>query len=276
MRLLFNFKSTSACIVTLISAFTVGCSATLPTSADKEPKSYVKPGHALPAGSSQLDISESSKINTDLASAYLQSGQPKVALEVVKQALLANPQNATALAVQGLIYGDLNNFAAGKVSFQKALDLSPTDPNLNHNYGVFLCKNAKATESIHFFSIALNEPTYESPLSTHVAMGNCLVRIGKTTEARSAFKNALNIERFNATALFGLAKLEFVTKNYQEAMTIVEKLVATNGSSPQSLHLSIQIAEQMGNDMEKKKLPREIESKFPNSAEHQNANELFH
>ncbi|MDP1952393.1 MAG: tetratricopeptide repeat protein, partial [Betaproteobacteria bacterium] len=79
------------------------------------------------------------RIHTELGSAYFERGNLGVALEELRIAIGADPNYAQAYNVLGLVHMDLRENDVAQRHFERALALSPNDPDINNNYGWFLC-----------------------------------------------------------------------------------------------------------------------------------------
>jgi type IV pilus assembly protein PilF len=228
-------------------------------------KAYAVPSSKLPSGVSAPDFVASTKIHTELAVAYFQAGRYTTALEVVNDAVDADPNNIVALSLQGLIYGELKDVANGTQSFQRAFKISPNDPDLNHNFGTFLCRNGREEDSLLYFANAIAAPSYSRRGNSHAAYGSCLVKLNRLGEARVQFLKAMQYEEGAASAYFGLANLEYDDNNNIAAKDALEKYKQIRPSSADSLWLSIRVAKRLGNDVEKNSFSNALERDFPNS-----------
>ena len=103
------------------------------------------------------------KIHTELAALYFQAGNPAVALEELRIALSADSSYYQALGIRGLVHASLREYAKADDDFRRALDMAPNDPEVNNNYGWYLCDTGKERQSIAYFLNALKHPLYETP-----------------------------------------------------------------------------------------------------------------
>ena len=104
-------------------------------------------------------------IRTQLAVGYFEQGQYAVALGEIKLALAAEPDNAEALGLRGLIEQALGHTAAADENFRRARKLAPENPDLANNYGSFLCESGRVAEALPLFDAALANRAYRSPAS---------------------------------------------------------------------------------------------------------------
>ena len=51
------------------------------------------------------------------------------------------------------------------------------NPDLNNNYGWFLCQTGREREAVGYFQRALRDPLYATPARASLSAGVCLMRI---------------------------------------------------------------------------------------------------
>lgn len=91
----------------------------------------------------ESDARNRARIHTELAAGYFGLGNLGVALEEVRIALQADPGYAPAYNVAGLVYASLKDNRRAEENFNRALQLSPADPDANNNFGMYLCQNKR-------------------------------------------------------------------------------------------------------------------------------------
>ena len=147
------------------------------------------------------------RAHTELAAAYFSRGNMTVALEELRIATAADPSYAAAHGMFGMVYMDLKETAKADDSFQRAIRLSPNDPDIVHNYGWFLCQNAREKESIPFFLQAIRNPLYTAPGRSYTAAGVCSMRMKNVKDAEEFFARALRLKPDEPSALLHLGEI---------------------------------------------------------------------
>jgi type IV pilus assembly protein PilF len=127
------------------------------------------------------------KIHTELGALYFQDGNMAVALDELRIALDADSSYYQAYSVRGLVYAYLKEFARADDDFQRAMSYAPNDPDVNNNYGWYLCETGKARQSISYFLTALKNPLYETPDRAYTNAGTCALRAGDPGGCRALF-----------------------------------------------------------------------------------------
>ncbi len=226
-----------------------GASADVPTESDESPQR------------------RRARLRTELAAAYFQQGQTLVALDEIKQALLADPAYADAHNLRGLVFLRLNDLPLAGESFQRALALRPGDPDALHNMGWLLCQQSRFDESDKLFVQAIAQPRYARPGTTRVAQGVCQLRAGQPGLAEANWLQALALEADNPVAAYQLAQLYFKRGDSQLAQPYMRKLNAGSLANAESLWLGIRIERQLNQSAAVAALAGQLRFRFAQSRE---------
>ena len=215
------------------------------------------------------DARTRAKAHTDLASAYYELGNLGVALEEARIALAADPNYPPAYNVQGLVNMDLKDNSAADASFQRGLKLAPQDPDLNHNYGWFLCQTGREQQSVQWFMNAIKNPLYATPSKSYAAAGQCLQ---KTNPAESAqyLERALRLDPNTVQAMMPYA--EYLYRRGQ--LTQAKDLVARYNKllpepTPDSLWLALRIERKLGDRAAEQSLATQLRRRYSNTPQYQ-------
>ena len=97
--------------------------------------------------------------NIQLAAGYLQQGQFDVAKEKLDKALEIDPDDPQANNVMALLQWRLKNHDAAERYFQRALGSKTggINPDVQHNYGAYLCDRGRADEAMTWFERAYRQ-----------------------------------------------------------------------------------------------------------------------
>jgi type IV pilus assembly protein PilF len=207
------------------------------------------------------------KAHTDLAAAYYEVGNIGVALEEAQIALRADPTYAPAYNVLGLVQMDLKDVAAADASFQRGLRIAPQDPDLNHNYGWFLCQSGREDQSIQWFMNAIRNPLYPTPARSYSAAGRCLLK-RNPTEAANYLERALRLDPNNVQAILPYADLLYKRGQLPEAKELVvrfNRLVPE--PTAESLWLGIRIERRLGDRQAEASLAAQLRRRYAGSPE---------
>lgn len=233
-----------------------GCAGTGHQTADYAPQS-----------GTETELQTRARIHTELASGYLELGNYGVALQEATEALKSEPDNVSALNVLGLVYMELRDDRAAEANFQRALRVSPSDSNANHNYGTFLCQRKREQESVKYFLAALRNPLYLTPDKSWVNAGICARRAGDLVNAEDYFRKALKVRPAQPQALFLMADLAYKRRNYPEAKSYLVRLPRELAPTAEMLWLALRVERGLGDRNAEASLGFQLRKNFPDSIE---------
>jgi type IV pilus assembly protein PilF len=215
------------------------------------------------------DARTRAKAHADLAGAYFELGNLGVALEEARIAMQADPGYAPAYNVLGLVNMELKDNAAADANFRRGLQLAPQEPDLNHNYGWFLCQTGREEQSIQWFLNAIRNPLYQTPAKSFAAAGRCLVK-RNPTEAASYFDRALRLDPNSLQALLPYAELLYRRGQLEEAKVLVMRFnrLVPDGT-PESLWLGVRIERKLGDRLAEATLANQLRRRYAGSTEYQ-------
>ena len=207
------------------------------------------------------------RIRLQLAANYFENGQATVALDEVKQALVADPTYGDAFNLRGLIYMQLGDFPQADDSFRRALALRGGDPNLQHNYGWLLCQQNKHAEADQYFVKALANPAYTSRSKTLMARGLCQSAAGQVAEAEQTLLKAYELDAGNPVVGYHLASLLFRRNEAARSQFYIRRLNNSQFANAESLWLGVKVERAMGDSVAMRQLADQLRKRFPESRE---------
>jgi type IV pilus assembly protein PilF len=215
------------------------------------------------------DARTRAKAHTDLAAAYYELGNLGVALEEARIALAADPTYPPAYNVQGLVNMELRDQAGADASFQRGLKLAPQDPDLNHNYGWFLCQTGREQQSIQWFMNAIKNPLYPTPSKSYAAAGRCLQK-GNPAESAQYLERALRLDPNTVQAMMPYAEYLYRRGQLVQAKELVgryNKMLPEPTS--ESLWLALRIERKLGDRLAEASFATQLRRRYSNSNEYQ-------
>lgn len=207
------------------------------------------------------------RIRIELATGYFDQGQTSVALDQIKQAVIADPNFGPAYSLRGLVYMRLNDNALAEESFRRALQINPRDPDALHNYGYFTCQQGRHAEAVQFFNRALTSPLYGGQAKTLMMLGTCQLRMGQATEAEGSFSRAYELDPANPYVGFNLATLEFRRGEMAKAQFVIRRINNSEQANSETLWLGIKIERQLNNTQVVEQLAQQLQRRYPRSKE---------
>ena len=254
-----------------VAALLGACAGTGGSGADKPA--------AQDAGAANVDIQNRPSAETEqrkranirmqLAINYYQDGKFNVALDELKQALTMDPNYADAHGVLALVYMELREPALAEQSFQRALQLEPSNSDLNNNYGWYLCQNGRERESLAYFETALKNPLYRQPAKPLQNAGVCAQKKGDAVAAENYFLRSFELDPTGTVAALNLAEIYYGRKDLTRSRFYVGQINASPAATAASLWLGIRIERQLGNRANQSGLEIQLARLFPESREAQ-------
>jgi type IV pilus assembly protein PilF len=209
------------------------------------------------------------RVHAELAAAYYDRGNMGVALEELRLATAADASYAPAYSMFGVVYMELKETAKAEESFQKALRMAPSDPDINHAYGWFLCQNSREKESIGYFLQAIRNPLYPTPGRSYTAAGVCSLRTKNVKDAEEFFVRALKLDADEPAALLQLGQIRYGQGNMMDARKLVSRHLKLASPSPESLWLAVRIERKSGERVAEQSYANQLRRRFPGSPEYQ-------
>ena len=228
----------------------------------------VAPPPAPPAARApEVSTQQRSQLHTDLATGYYERGQMRVALDELGEAVKLDPMNARAYNIYGLVYSMLREDAKAVSSFERALALAPTDSDIHHNWGWYLCNHGKPREAVAEFETALRNPLYRTPEIALVNAGRCAASYGDVKAAEGYYRRALAAAPSDANAAYGLALLAYKGARYQDARTYIKGATAGATPAPEALYLGMCIERNLGDRQAELSYVMQLRNRYPDAAE---------
>lgn len=217
--------------------------------------------------SDEPEARKRARIRLELASSYFENGQTTVALDEIKQSLVADPSYPSAYVLRGLVYMRLNEAGLAEDSFRRALQLNPRDADALHNYGWFACQHGRHVEAIDFFQRALTSPVYGGQAKTLMAKGICQTRMGQLAEAEGSFARSYELDAANPITGYNLASLLYRRGEYTRAQFYIRRLNNSELANAETLWLGIKVEHRLRNVEAEQQLAQQLSRRYPKSRE---------
>lgn len=207
------------------------------------------------------------RLRLELASGYFEQGQTTVALDELKQALIADPAFVDAYSLRGLVYMRLNDAPLAEDSFKRALAISPRDAGVAHNYGWFLCQQGRYPESMQLFGRAIANPTYVGQSKSLMTQGICQVRAGQRLEAEQSLTKSYELDAGNPLTGYNLSSLLYERGELVRSQFYIRRLNNSELANAETLWLGIKIEKRLNNADAAQQLAIQLKKRFGQSKE---------
>lgn len=225
-----------------------------------------------PAMSSQTaatDERQRAKVHTELGQMYLRDRRFEVALEEAKTAIETDSSYAPAFDLLGLIYLTLRQNDQAETNFQQALRLAPNDPEINNDFGWFLCQTGKIKDSFAYFSLALRNPLFQSPAKALANAGVCALMDKDDVNGESYLFRALKLDPNNMRAYYLLADIGYRNRRYDDARDWLKQLHAKMEPTAETAWLALRIDRKLGDRDGEARYVGLLRRKFRDAPEYQ-------
>jgi type IV pilus assembly protein PilF len=271
-RLVNACRLAAAAAVSTIALLLAACGggATLPVQSDSSSAGTAASatlGKDIVTQSDEPEKRKRARLRMELASSYFERGQTTTALDEIKQSLSIDPAYADAYTLRGMIYMQLQQAQTAEESFRRALQLEPNNADANHNYGWFLCRNNRLSESYPRFQAAANQPLYVGVARSWLALGVCQLRGGFTQEAETSLYKSFELDPSNPATATNLALLHFRKNDMEKARFYARKVNNTELANSESLWLGMRIENRLQNTLAVNELGAQLTKRFPQSRE---------
>jgi len=204
---------------------------------------------------------------TDLAAAYYERAQYKIALDELRKAITADSGFGPAYNIYGLIYMDLAEDKLAEDNFRRAIELNPNDSGARNNFGWFLCTRGHYDAGLEQFTAALSNPLYAHPEQAMTNAGLCAEKKGDLLLAESNMVKSLKLQPDNPNTILKLAGLNFRQGRLMDAQRLLDRHDALAPPTAESLWLGVRLERKLGDRAQEAAYGLQLRKHFPDSNE---------
>ena len=205
------------------------------------------------------------RLRLELASAYFEQGQIRIALDEIKQSLAIDPSFVEAYNLRGLVYMRLNEVPLAEDSFRRAQSLNPQDASVAHNYGWLLCQQARYSEAMPYFGRAIANPSYTGKAKTLMAQGVCQINAGQLSAAEQSLRHSYELDAGNPVTGYNLANLLYKRGDLIRAQFYIRRLNNSELANAETLWLGIKTEYKLNNREAVLQLAAQLKKRFAQS-----------
>lgn len=179
----------------------------------------------LALGGCGLGMSAEDKV--DRAQQALDDGEYRAAIIDAKAVLQQDDRNARARVVLGEASVAVGDGATGEKELRRAIDLGANPKTVSASLGRALLQQGKFEDALELVRLA--EGT-DSAANAHALQirGEALLGMGRPSEARAAFEQALAVDADNLDAQLGVVNSYFGAGEYMQARQTMDQVLASN------------------------------------------------
>ncbi|WP_129774818.1 type IV pilus biogenesis/stability protein PilW [Peristeroidobacter soli] len=213
------------------------------------------------------DNERAAEINLQIGTDYLRKNNLVQAKEKIDRAVEQNPRNAQAQTTAGMLYERLGESNKAEAYFAKGLSLDPKNPELQNNYGAFLCQKGKYERGAKLMIDAASNPLYRTPEVAYLNAANCARNGGDMKAAEANLRSALKVRPKFGEALIQMADLQYKQTDYLSARGFLERYQEVGRTNAASLWLGVRIERGLGNEAAAKNYAERLKLEYPRAAQ---------
>jgi len=183
--------------------------------------------------------------NLDQIEAQMEAGEYESARQALEQIVAEDETNAEAHFMLGLTYFNLEAYAKARESFERALELDPDRAAaIHHNLGALAYQMGDMETALSEFQAALEADPDDA--DTHYQLGATYLVLAfpsgavapdseMVNKAESQFRRALELADEKPEAKIGLANVHLVTGETDQAISLLEEVIADHPDMREAL-----------------------------------------
>ena len=250
--------------IPFLAGLLAGCAGT-PVSGEGNPNSQTPVSQQVAVGDARLRA----KAHADLGMVYLGDSQLNTALDEARIAIEADSSYPLGYNLLGLVQMYLKDNRAAEDSFTRALALAPNDPEINNNFGWFLCQSGREARSIPYFVTASKSQLYSSPTKPLTNAGICSLNMKDDKGAEDFLVRALRVDPMNGDAHCLLADIYYRTGRLREAQARLAEIHRMTEPTAETAWLGLRIERKIGDHEAENRYAAQLRRKFQASREYQ-------
>jgi type IV pilus assembly protein PilF len=213
------------------------------------------------------DNERAAEINLEIGTDYLRKNNLVQAKEKIDKSIEQNPRSSRAQITAGMLYERLGETSKAESHFAKGLALDPKNPEVQNNYGAFLCQKGKHERGEKLMIEAATNPLYRTPEVAYLNASNCARNGGNLKGAETNLRKALAVRPKFGEALYQMADLQYKQTDYLSARGFLERFQEVGRTSAASLWLGVRIERGLGNTAAATNYAERLKLEYPRAAQ---------
>ncbi|WP_418135151.1 type IV pilus biogenesis/stability protein PilW [Psychromonas sp. GE-S-Ul-11] len=200
-----------------------------------------------------------------LALVYIENEQMQQAKENLDKALSYQPDSAKVHRIFAYYYEKVQENKKAEEFYKEAISLDASNGDTYHNYGTFLCGQARYDEADAAFLKAISAPKYTRVARTYANAAICSEKAGFNEKAIFYYQYALAHSPKSNEINLSLAKLNITEKNYKEAILNLFSFQKASDATAESLWQWIRLSYATGKENSLERYSEQLLTQFPES-----------
>ena len=162
---------------------------------------------------------------------------------------------------------ELREDGPAREAFDKALRISPNNPEVMNNFGWFLCLRSETNRGLELLQRAATDTMYPTPEKAYLSAGLCLRRVGRDAEAEEYLRRAVLIRPDLIGALYNLAAIHFERGNLRDAEIYLLRYMRLATPTFDALVMGVKIARANRDSASEESFLQQLRRRFPDAPE---------
>lgn len=214
------------------------------------------------------DPYKASESRISLGLAYLKAGQWERARQNLEQAVQFAPKYYRARISLAYYLQTVGEDKQAETHYRQALKESPLNGDVQNNYGVFLCRQARFSEAQRAFKKAIEKPHYYKLAASYENAALCALKEKDRSNAKRWFAKALDHEPNRLMSTVQLANMEVADGDYKDARLRLHSFHKRYGYRPDTLLTLAELEDKAGRPEKSEKYAGLLALQFPESREY--------
>lgn len=190
---------------------------------------------------------EAAKTRVSLGLTYLKNGNYVQAKTNLDKAMEFAPRLGDVHFALAYYYQQVSEWEIARQYYEQAMHLDRNNPDLINSYGAFLCEVGEYREAKENLLKAVNIKSYNRSAESYENLAICSHRQGKTAEAMTYLRSALQHQPGRARSWYMLVELLIAKQQWQEAKIAYRQYEKVVPVTADTLNLAIEIENGLGN-----------------------------
>jgi len=213
----------------------------------------------------EFDPQIAAETRLKLALLYLENKQMQLAKENLDQAKQYQPNNAKVFHIFAYYYQQVNEDENAETYYKKSISVDADNGDTYHNYGTFLCAQARYKEADELFLKAISLPHYNRVADTYTNAALCAQENKNYYKAIDYGEHALSHNPKNIDLNLFLAALNITVKKYDAAMSYLINFQRISEPTAESLWQWVRLSYFDGNKSSLSKHGQQLLELFPDT-----------
>lgn len=198
---------------------------------------------------------------------YLSGGNRDQARLNLLRALEIDSNSSTANNAIALLYQSEGEIELAEKHFKLSLKRDKTFTQARNNYARFLYREGRFREARDQYELVSEDVNYRLRPLGFIGLGLSEKTLGNMLAAETALQRSFSLNPRGSTAIIELAQLKLDQQDYVSAKEYLDRFEDISQSTPRSLSIGMQLAEQFGNKNTHESYVMALKNMYPDSRE---------